>query len=60
MSPVRYFASDEDGPRAAAQERLERSLERLRELGVTAEGEVGDADPLQAIEDELARSAPTR
>ena len=53
MSPVRYFASDEDGPRAAAQERLERSLERLRELGVTAEGEVGDADPLQAIEDEL-------
>jgi hypothetical protein len=53
MSPVRYFASDEDGPRAAAQERLERSLERLRELGVTAEGEVGDADPLQAIEDGL-------
>jgi hypothetical protein len=53
MSPVRYFASDEDGPRAAAQERLERSLERLRELGVAAEGEVGDADPLQAIEDGL-------
>ena len=37
----------------AAHERLERSLERLRELGVTAEGEVGDADPLQAIEDGL-------
>jgi hypothetical protein len=53
MSPVRYFASDEDGPRAAAQERLARSLERLRELGVAAEGEVGDADPLQAIEDAL-------
>jgi hypothetical protein len=53
MSPVRYFASDEDGPRAAAQERLERSLQRLRELGVTAEGEVGDADPLTAIEDAL-------
>ena len=53
MSPVRYFASDEDRPRAAAQERLERSLARLRELGVSAEGEVGDADPLQAIEDAL-------
>ncbi|HEY7706326.1 MAG TPA: hypothetical protein VH968_04080 [Gaiellaceae bacterium] len=53
MSPVRYFASDEDGPRAAAQERLERSLSRLRELGITAAGEVGDADPLQAIEDAL-------
>ena len=53
MSPMRYFASDEDGPRAAAHERLERSLSRLRELGVSAEGEVGDADPLQAIEDAL-------
>ncbi|HEX2495786.1 MAG TPA: hypothetical protein VHK46_03035 [Gaiellaceae bacterium] len=53
MSPVRYFASDEDGPRAAAHVRLERSLDRLRELGITAEGEVGDADPLQAIEDAL-------
>jgi hypothetical protein len=53
MSPVRYFASDEDGPRAAAQERLQQSLSRLRELGVSAEGEVGDADPLQAIEDAL-------
>ncbi|HEU6446241.1 MAG TPA: hypothetical protein VFL61_14395 [Gaiellaceae bacterium] len=53
MSPMRYFASDEDAPRAAAHERLERSLARLRELGITAEGEVGDADPLQAIEDGL-------
>ena len=53
MSAVRFFASDEDGPRAAAQERLDRSLARLRELGVSAEGEVGDADPLQAIEDAL-------
>ncbi|HEU4942940.1 MAG TPA: hypothetical protein VFT18_06715 [Gaiellaceae bacterium] len=53
MSPVRYFASDEDGPRAAAHERLDRSLGQLRELGISAEGEVGDADPLQAIEDAL-------
>lgn len=53
MSPVRYFASDEDAPRAAAQERLDRSLQALRAAGVTAEGEVGDADPLQAIEDSL-------
>jgi hypothetical protein len=53
MSPMRYFASDEDGPRAQAQERLERSLARLREVGIAAEGEVGDADPVQAIEDAL-------
>ena len=53
MSPFRYFASDEDGPRAAAQERLRQSLERLQDVGITAEGEVGDADPVQAIEDAL-------
>ena len=53
MSPIRYFASDEDAPRAAAQERLDRSLEALRGAGVTAEGEVGDADPIQSIEDAL-------
>src|SRR5918997_1467218 len=53
MSPMRYFASDEDGPRAQAQIRLERSLARLRDAGVVAEGEVGDADPVQAIEDAL-------
>ena len=35
------------------QERLQESLVRLRALGVNAEGEVGDADPLQAIEDAL-------
>ena len=52
-SPLRHWASDEDGARAAAQERLERSLGRLRDLGVQARGEVGDGDPLQAMEDAL-------
>ena len=50
---VRHWASDEDGARAAAQGRLEASLARLREEGVTVRGEVGDGDPLQAIEDAL-------
>jgi hypothetical protein len=53
MSPVRYFASDEDQARANAHARLERSLAALREAGITAEGEVGDADPIQSIEDAL-------
>jgi hypothetical protein len=53
VSPVRYFASDEDAGRARAQERLEQSLAQLRAAGVTAEGEVGDADPVTAIEDAL-------
>ena len=52
-SRVHTWASDEDGARAAAQERLDASLARLRRDGVQARGEVGDGDPLQAIEDAL-------
>jgi hypothetical protein len=50
-SPLRHWASDEDGARLQAQERLNASLSRLRELGVDAKGEIGDAEPLQAMED---------
>jgi hypothetical protein len=52
-SQVRTWASDEDGARSAAQDRLDASLARLRQDGVQAKGEVGDGDPLQAIEDAL-------
>jgi hypothetical protein len=52
-SQVRHWASDEDAARAAAQDRLDASLGRLREHGVQADGEVGDGDPLQAMEDAL-------
>jgi hypothetical protein len=52
-SPIRHWASDEDGARAEAQERLNESLELLRAGGINARGEVGDAEPLQAIEDAL-------
>jgi hypothetical protein len=53
LSRVRYIASDSDAARAKAQERLDHSLSSLREVGVNCEGEVGEADPLQAIEDAL-------
>ena len=39
--------------REQAQQRLDASLARLREDGIDARGEVGDGDPLQAIEDAL-------
>ncbi len=52
-SPIRHWASDEDAARAAAQKRLSESLARLREAGVDAKGEVGDGEPLQAMEDAL-------
>ena len=52
-SKLNTWTSDEDGARAAAQERLEASLARLRDAGVAARGEIGDGDPLQALEDAL-------
>jgi hypothetical protein len=52
-SPLRHFVSDEGPARKAAQERLDRSLAALRRSGIEATGVVGDADPLQAIEDAL-------
>ena len=52
-SQLRTWASDEDGARAAAQQRLDASLAQLRRDDIEAEGEVGDGDPLQAMEDAL-------
>jgi hypothetical protein len=44
---------DEDIERA--RQRLEESARALRELGIEAEGEVGDSDPSMALEDGLRR-----
>jgi hypothetical protein len=52
-SPLRHWTSDEDHARGLAQERLEASLAALADEGVEAQGKVGDADPLQAMEDAL-------
>jgi GABA permease len=52
-SPLRHLASDEDAARGAAQDRLDRSLAALATNGIQARGEIGDGDPLQAIEDAL-------
>jgi hypothetical protein len=52
-APLKHWVSDEDEARSAAQRRLHRSIARLAEVGISARGEVGDADPLQAMEDAL-------
>lgn len=52
-SRLKHWTSDEDGARHAAEQRLGRSLARLEAAGIAARGEVGDDDPLQAIEDAL-------
>jgi nucleotide-binding universal stress UspA family protein len=57
-SPLRHWASDEDPARAEAEQRLEESLAKVRAAGVNARGEVGDSEPLQALEDALRTFAP--
>jgi hypothetical protein len=57
-SPIRYWASDEDPAREAARQRLDASLKRLRANGIEASGEVGDAEPLQAMEDAVRTFGP--
>jgi hypothetical protein len=51
---LRHRTSDEDAARAAAGSRLLASLAALDDAGVRVDGWVGEADPMQAIEDALA------
>ena len=50
---MRTWTSDEDPARADAQARLDASLSRLVDAGVSARGDIGDGNPLQALEDAL-------
>jgi hypothetical protein len=51
---LRHWLSDVDTAIAAAGERLKQAVANLGERGVSAEGVVGDSDPLLAIQDALA------
>jgi len=57
-SPLRHWVSDEDGARAAAQVRLDSSVASMRAMGIEATGQIGDGDPLQAIEDAVRTFSP--
>ena len=57
-TPLKHWVSDEDEARAAAQARLDASLATLRASGLAARGEIGNDDPLQAIDDALRTFAP--
>lgn len=54
MSTLDRWASDVRAARAHAQRALAISIAALAAAGLDATGKVGDADPVQAIEDELA------
>jgi hypothetical protein len=50
---LRYWTSDDRQARRAADERLACCLDSLQASGVNARGHIGEADPLQKIEDAL-------
>jgi GABA permease len=57
-SRLKTYTSDEDPARAAAQERLDLTLARLASVGIEASGEVGDGDPLVAVDDAVRTFGP--
>jgi GABA permease len=54
-SAFKHQANDIDEAIGPARERLQASLRALHEAGLEASGEVGDADPLRAVQDELLK-----
>ena len=56
-SRLRHWMSDVDAARRAAEERLDSCLTRLKAAGISARGEIGDGDPMQAIADALSTFA---
>jgi len=56
--PRRGYVIYDDSVRSAARIRLEFTLERLREMGIDADGEVMDPDPFLAVQDALRIYGP--
>jgi hypothetical protein len=54
---IRFLVSDVDGGIRQAEERMRASVDALTSAGVNARGEVGDGDPILAIEDALSQFA---
>jgi hypothetical protein len=57
-SRLKTFTSDEDPAREAAQLRLDETLARLSSVGIQAQGQVGDGDPLVAVDDAVRTFGP--
>ena len=58
-SRLKTYTSDEDPAREAAQQRLDITLARLVSVGIEAHGEVGDGDPLVAVDDAVRSFGPS-
>jgi GABA permease len=57
-TPLGHWTNDEEEARAAAQARLDQSIAGFRAAGLETEGEIGDDDPIQAIEDAVRTFQP--
>jgi hypothetical protein len=54
QSKVAFWMSDSDDAIAEASQAEEETVERLAEAGIDAAGDVGESEPVQAIDDALA------
>jgi GABA permease len=54
-SRIKHWTNEEDAARESAGSRLQALLEGLRSEGFDADGDIGDDDPVQAMEDGLRR-----
>lgn len=59
-SGLEHTMGDVDDAIEPARERLQETLRELRRAGLNAAGEVGDSDPVQAINDEILKFGPDR
>jgi hypothetical protein len=55
---LKHWTSDDDAARAEAHSRLQGMLDTLDRDGFAATGDIGDGDPLQAVEDALRVFGP--
>jgi hypothetical protein len=60
QSGIRFWFSDVDDAIARAQQVGTETVEQLGEAGVSASGDTGDSDPMQAIEDAVNIFSPDR
>jgi hypothetical protein len=59
-SPLRFWVSDADEAIGRASEVWRRSVASLDEAGISASGDTGESDPLDAIEDAMQTFKPDR
>jgi GABA permease len=57
-SPLALWTGDDGEAREVAQQRLDDSLASMRAAGFDARGQIGEIDPVQAVEDAIRTFAP--